>query len=363
MNIIDRVKYDGPNDVFAWRWPHDGLVWGTQVIVNQSQEAVFYKDGKFLDVLAPGRHTLKSANIPLLEHLVNIPFGNETPFAAEVYYVNKAINLDMKWGTQEPIPILDPLYNVFLPVRAFGQFGIKITDAKRFLVKLVGTVDEFTSEQISEYFRGHLMSRIKNYISAKVSQDKLSILEISAHLNDMSAALQQEISDEFAQFGISIVNFYLSSINVPQKDESVIKLKEMLANKAEFELYGDNYNTLKMFDVAEKSATNEGDGNVAGAGVGMGVGMGIGNQMANMANDMQQNSALANNQVSHGHQTAQPLNTATKACHACQTSLPTNANFCHQCGEKQQAAAVFCTQCGHKGEAGSKFCAECGHKH
>jgi membrane protease subunit (stomatin/prohibitin family) len=97
MNIIDRVKYDGPSDVFAWRWPHDGLVWGTQVIVNQSQQAVFYKDGKTLDVLDPGRHTLKTANIPLLEHIINIPFGNETPFAAEIYFVNNAVNLDLKW--------------------------------------------------------------------------------------------------------------------------------------------------------------------------------------------------------------------------------------------------------------------------
>jgi membrane protease subunit (stomatin/prohibitin family) len=121
MAIIDRVKYDGPGDVFVWRWPGDALVWGTQVIVNQAQEALFLKDGKVLDVLGPGVHTLKTANIPILKHLVNIPFGDETPFAAEIYYINKAVNMALKWGTREPIPVQEPQFQLFVPVRAFGQ--------------------------------------------------------------------------------------------------------------------------------------------------------------------------------------------------------------------------------------------------
>ena len=353
MDIIDRVKYDGPSDVFAWRWPHDGLVWGTQVIVNQAQQAVFYKDGKALDVLEPGRHTLKTANIPLLEHIVNIPFGNETPFAAEIYFVNKAVNLDMKWGTQEPIPVLDPVYKVLVPVRAFGQFGMKIIDAKKFVAELVGTVDEFDAQQVSDYFRGHLMSRIKDFISAKIINDGVSILTISSQLNEMSAALKHDVSAEFNRFGIEIVNFYLSSINIPQDDDSVVRLKEMLAKKAEFDLYGEDYNTVKTFDVAEKAASNESEGNVAGAGVGMGVGMGIGNQMMNMNADMM-DSGKATKTLS--------TNDSSNCCCSCQKTLAAGANFCPDCGTEQVKKPSFCTGCGCKTPESANFCPDCGKK-
>jgi len=349
MDIIDRVKYDGPSDVFAWRWPHDGLVWGTQVIVNQAQQAVFYKDGKALDVLEPGRHTLKSANIPLLEHIINIPFGNQTPFAAEIYFVNKAVNLAMKWGTQEPIPILDPTYKVLVPVRAFGQFGMKIIDAKKFVSELVGTVDEFDASQVCDYFRGHLMSRIKDFISAKIVNDGISVLTISTQLNEMSASLKQDISAEFNRFGIEIVNFYLSSINVPQDDDSVVRLKEMLAKKAEFELYGEHYNTVKTFDVAEKAASNESDGNVAGAG----VGMGIGNKMMNMNTGMMSNSDSNNKPVAEQ---------SSNSCCACQNILPNGAKFCPDCGTTQVKKDNFCTECGCKTPASANFCSRCGTK-
>ncbi|PKI17811.1 SPFH domain-containing protein [Colwellia sp. 12G3] len=352
MDIIDRVKYDGPSDVFAWRWPHDGLVWGTQVIVNQAQQAVFYKDGKALDVLEPGRHTLKSANIPLLEHIVNIPFGNQTPFAAEIYFVNKAVNLDMKWGTQEPIPVLDPVYKVLVPVRAFGQFGMKIIDAKKFVAELVGTVDEFDAQQVCDYFRGHLMSRIKDFISAKIINDGVSILTISSQLNEMSAALKHDISAEFNRFGIEIVNFYLSSINVPQDDDSVVRLKEMLAKKAEFDLYGEDYNTVKTFDVAEKAASNESEGNVAGAGVGMGVGMGIGNQMMNMNADMMDSGKAT-----------KPLHTNdTSTCCSCQKTLAAGVKFCPDCGTEQVKKRQYCTGCGCNTPESANFCPDCGKK-
>src|SRR5687767_3347868 len=108
MAIIDRVKYDGPANVLIWRHPPDDLTWGTQVIVNQTQEVLFLSGGQIADVLGPGTHTLKTANIPLLRGLIKAPFGGETPFAAEVYFVNKAVHMDVKWGTANPIPLLDP---------------------------------------------------------------------------------------------------------------------------------------------------------------------------------------------------------------------------------------------------------------
>jgi len=174
MALIDRVKYDGPANVLVWRYPPDDLSFGTQVIVNQSQEAVLFKGGQALDVLGPGTHTLETANIPLLRGFIKMPFGGQTPFAAEIYYVNKTTNLDVKWGTNNPIPILDPKFNVFLPVRAFGQFGVQVADSKLFVVQIAGTLGEFTVETLTNYFRG-LCSCAPRITSPRPSLSRRSI--------------------------------------------------------------------------------------------------------------------------------------------------------------------------------------------
>src|ERR1035437_6048369 len=121
MAILDVIKHEGPNDVLVWKWPGENITSLSQVIVNQTQEALFYKNGQALDLLGPGRHTLSTANIPMMKTIIGAPFGGQSPFSAEIYFIDKAVLLDVKWGTPRPVPILDPLLNVFLPVRANGQ--------------------------------------------------------------------------------------------------------------------------------------------------------------------------------------------------------------------------------------------------
>ena len=144
MAIVSVVKYDGNPDVFAWKYPDSELGTWTQLIVNESQQAILFKGGQALDVFEAGRHTLSTNNIPFLETIINLPFGGQSPFSAEVWFVSKQFNLDVKWGTPSPIQIQDPVFGVFVPVRSHGVFGIQIDDAKRFLVKLVGTLPSFT---------------------------------------------------------------------------------------------------------------------------------------------------------------------------------------------------------------------------
>jgi membrane protease subunit (stomatin/prohibitin family) len=343
MAIIDRVKYDGPDDVFIWRWPGDALVWGTQVIVNQTQEAILLKDGKIVDTLPPGVHTLKTANIPILKSLVNIPFGNETPFAAEIYYVNKSINMALKWGTREPIPIQEPQFNLFVPVRAFGRFGMKVADGTKLVTTLVGTMPLFDSSHVLDYFQGHLMSHIKDYIAEKLVNDKISVLTITAHLNEISSALKEKVAGEFARFGLDIVNFYLESISVPPEDDTVKRLKKMLADKAEFDVLGDNrYKTLRTFDTMQAAAGNEGGaGGMMGMGVGMGMGMGAGAGMGQMMGQ------------AIGAQTAQV------ACPACNGTNPAGSKFCGQCG-KPMGGGLPCPKCQKPVPGDAKFCPSCG---
>jgi len=323
MAIIDRVKYDGPANVLVWRYPPDNLSWGTQVIVNQAQEAIFFQGGAALDVLGPGTHTLRTANIPLLRKLIAAPFGGETPFAAEVYYVNKAVNLDVKWGTNNPIPILDPKFNVFLPVRAFGQFGIQVADSRAFVTQLSATSPQFTSDQLANYFRGVLLTKAKDYIAETIVKKKINLLEVSAYLEDMSGAIQEKLAGDFAAFGVKLVNFYLNSVDVPEDDETVIRLKKALSDRAEVDILGDKYQQKRTLDVMEKAASNEGGSAGAGMtmGMGLGAGMGMGQMMAGSMGQMNPNAPAAS-----------------------------------------AAGAKFCVQCGKPLAAGAKFCAECGSK-
>ena len=325
MAIIDRIKYDGPANILVWRYPPDNLVWGTQVIVNQSQEAVFFKGGAALDVLGPGTHTLRTANIPLLKGLIAAPFGGETPFAAEIYYVNKAVNLDVKWGTNNPIPILDPKFNVFLPVRAFGQFGIQVADSKAFVSQLSATSPQFTSDQLANYFRGVLLTKAKDYIAETIVKKKINLLEVSAYLEDMSGAIQEKLSGDFGAFGVKLVNFYLNSVDVPDDDETVIRLKKALSDRAEVDIMGDKYQQKRSFDVLDKAAANESGiaGMGMGAGMGLGAGLGIGGAMGGVMGQMNPNAQAP-------------------------AATPAGAKFCAQCGKPLAGGAKFCAECGSK---------------
>ena len=231
MAVIEVVKYNGAPDVFAWKYPSEELGTWTQLIVNESQEAVLYKGGKALDVFPSGRHTLSTQNIPLLNHIINLPFGKRSPFTAEVWYVNKLFKLDIKWGTASPIQIQDPKYGVFLPVRSNGIFGIQIEDSKKFLIKLVGTMTIFDKKSIVQYFRGIYVTKVKDAISTYIVEKSVSVLEINVYLNELSESIKECIEPEMEKYGIKLVNFYVNEISVPEEDLAVIRLKQALAKR------------------------------------------------------------------------------------------------------------------------------------
>ncbi|MCC6912033.1 MAG: SPFH domain-containing protein, partial [Flavobacteriales bacterium] len=136
MAVIDLVKWNGSPNLLAWKFPSEELSTWTQLIVNESQEAYLVRGGVYDGPFAGGRHTLTTENIPLIRSLLGLPFGGQSPFSAEVWYVNKVTNLNIKWGTPDPIQLQDPKYQIMIPVRAFGQYGIKVQDSKKFLLKL-----------------------------------------------------------------------------------------------------------------------------------------------------------------------------------------------------------------------------------
>ena len=282
MKIIDIVKYQAQEDEFVWKFPSEDLKIGTQVIVNPAQHAFFIKGGEILDEFTSGTHTVKTENIPLLNKIINLPFGGNSPFQAEVWYVNLLSKLDNKWGTINPILLEDPKYDIIIPVRAFGQFGFKISNPRIFLETLTGNLPSFSADKIQEYFKGKIISSLTSLISKKLVRENISILEISVYLDELSLFCQENISDEFKKFGLEIVNFYFMSINVPLDDPSVVKLKEAKDLAAKVKITGKElYQMDRSFDVLDNAAKNEGGvaGNLMGAGLGLGLGVGVGNQI------------------------------------------------------------------------------------
>ncbi|MDB4606442.1 SPFH domain-containing protein [Crocinitomicaceae bacterium] len=288
MAFIDVIKYESNTHEFVWKHPVKDLKLGTQLIVNTAQKAFFIKGGQIFDEFDSGTTTLKTGNIPLLNKLINLPFGVDSPFQAEVWFVNMMSFLDNKWGTPSPILLEDPKYNVIVPLRAFGQFGLSIQDPRKFLEMLVGNMTDFSVDKVMDYFEGVVISSITSGIGKKIVLDGLSILEIQAVVSDVSMFCQNLIQEEFEKYGIRIENFFIMSINVPEDDPSVIKLKEAKDLAAKVNIAGKEiYQMDRSFDVLDKAAENEGTmGDTMGAGMGMGMGFGMGNVMGNMTGQM-----------------------------------------------------------------------------
>lgn len=354
MAIVEVIKYNGNPEVFAWKYPSEELGTWTQLIVNESQEAVLFKGGQALDSFAAGRHTLKTANIPLLNKIVNLPFGGRSPFTAEVWYVNKICSLDVKWGTPTPIQIQDPKYKVFVPIRSFGQFGIQIEDSRKFLLKLVGTLTVFDKESILKYFRGLYLTKVKDAISTYLVHNKVSALEINAYLDELSEHLKEKMIPVMEEYGIKLLNFYVNDINVPENDSAVIKLKEALAKRAEMEIVGYNYVQERSFDTLEGAATNQSSSQAGfmGAGLGLGMGVGMGTSVAPQFGNLVQNMSTK---------------AETKNCPSCNAIIEKDKRFCSECGcdtenveKDNDKELITCSNCGFKYNSSVKFCPECG---
>ena len=352
MAIVDVLKFNSDASILAWKYPNSELATWSQLIVNESQEAIFMKNGQIADVFGPGRYVLSTDNIPILQSIINLPFGRRSPFSAEVWFINRAFSLDIKWGTTTPIQIQDPKYGVFVPMRAFGQFGIQIEDSRRFLTKLVGTMPFFNSKTLTDYFKGLYVTRVKDRLSSCLVKSKISILEINSHLDEISSELSEQLRKEFAEYGIHVASFFVNDISVPENDPAVKQLKAALAKRAEMDILGYNYQQERTFDTLNTAAGNQGAaGTVMGAGMGMGMGFGMGGVMGGAMSGMEP---------------VMSTKEAKKTCPSCGSSIGASLKFCPECGADTQKKAAQpeakCSACGAVLPKGTKFCFECGRK-
>ncbi len=235
MKIADIIKYEGDNSTFIWKHPIEDFNTMTQLIVHESQEAIFMMNGQALDLFGPGRHTLETQNIPLIRKLINIPTSGKTPFHCEVYFINKTTQMGIKWGTDSKVRFIDPLTGVPLQIGACGEMNLKVSDSRKLLVKLVGTTSGIAWNQEGNSFTNSLKNSFKPLISTAVKvnlsksivSENINILEIDSHLDTLSSTLKKNIVPGFEEYGLTIPQFYVTTVVLPEEDSNFKKIREL----------------------------------------------------------------------------------------------------------------------------------------
>ncbi len=334
--IADVIKYEGDNSTFIWKNPYVDFNSLTQLIVHESQEAIFMMNGQTLDLFGPGRYTLETQNIPLIGKALNLATGGKTPFHCEVYFINKTEQMAVKWGTDSKVQFMEPTYNFPISIGASGEMSLRADDSRKLLIKLVGTENILTKENLTRYFRAFLMTKVKSYIAQVIREQKISIFEIDERINDMSAALLKMLKPDFEDYGISLERFFVTTIVKPDGESTYEKFKSLhfrqyadiaeakirqqtavidaeteaqkaviasqaMATKRQQEGY--TYQQERGFDVAQDVANNEAVGQFTNMGVGLGTAAGVGGAVGSVVGGAVNNAFDSVNQ-----QPAQPQN-------------------------------------------------------
>ena len=344
---------DETGELIASRFPADGdadLKLGAQVIVRESQCAVFFRGGKALDTFGPGRHTLTTANLLLLGKVVNIPFGGDTPFKAEVYFVNQKVFTNVKWGTREPILYRDSEL-AMVRLRAFGILSFRVDEPQLFVNKIVGTQGAYAASEITDFLKGIVISRLADFLGENLK----SIFDLAQYYDEVGAGTKARIKDDFAKYGLNLEDFLINSISPPEEVQKKIDERSGMAAMGNL----DHYMKYKAAQALQDAANQP--GGVAGAGMGAGVGLGMGMMMPGMV-------AQAVGSQSAGPQptgqapasaAAAPPEVETVACPACSQPNSKSAKFCSHCGTKFVLPGA-CPECDATNQPGAKFCSNCG---
>ena len=231
------IKYEGDNEKLVWKHPIEDFNFGSQLIVHESQEAIFFRDGQALDLFGAGRYTLQTQQLPLLEKIYKLPTDTEGTFHSEVYFVNLATQMGIKWGTDSKVRLFDPASGLHIEIGASGEFNIRVTNSRKLLLKVVGTTGGLGQEQLlgigngKGFFRSMVMTQVKSYLAQTIKENAINILEIDEHLMALSGALRERINAALDEYGLTMPEFYVSRIVTPDDDPNFRRMKEQYAEQ------------------------------------------------------------------------------------------------------------------------------------
>lgn len=384
---------EGNNSTFIWKHPSEDFNCFTQLIVHESQEAIFFMNGQAFDLFGPGRYTLETQNIPIIGKLLNRVTGDQSPFHCEVYFINKTEQMGIKWGTDSKVQYIDPTYGFPISIGASGEMSLRAEDSRKLLLKLVGTENFLGQQKLTMLFRSFLMTRVKTYIAQVMKANAINIFEIDENLTLFSESIKALLVPDFADYGVSLEQFFVMNIVKPDGDRQYETFKELhfrqYADIAEAKLRqqtdiihaqteaqktviasqamatkraqeGYTYQQERGFDVAEKVAQNEAVGEFTNMGVGFGTMAGVGGAVGGLVGGMMNDTMQAAMNPQSQPQT--PSSPASGGfCENCGAKLAPGTAFCEECGTPVVSGNT-CKQCRYQFERPGKFCPKCGTK-
>lgn len=359
MAIIDLVRWapQGNQTIYAYRFPETNLSTYTQLILQESQEAILFSKGQIVGKFGPGKHTLNTENLPILRSLYGLPFGGKNPFTAEVWFVNKLQPYNIDWSIDR-MDIHDADYNTGIPLVANGRYGLKITDAERFLIKIVGTKNSFDQNDLTDQFFGEFSTKTKSTILQFMINNRIGLKQISAHLDSISEHLKTVMLPFWENLGLELTKFYVTSIEVDSSTEVGRRVLDAISRQSAQSIGGYTWQQEKAFDVAKDAVDGLSNSNsgIMGAIVASNMMGGLGGAGGVMQPQYNQPTFGGTNQNQQGNNVQLVNQVKEVYCSNCSKKFSSTHRFCPHCGDPYDA----CPKCGTDNDKNAKRCVSCG---